>query len=471
MKHVTIIGGGITGVAAAYHLQKLSREKGVQVEYSLMEASGRLGGKVATDTVNEFIIEGGPDSFIVDKPWCLNLCKEVGLGDQLIPSNEIQKKVYVLRKGKCVAFPSGFRLTIPTEFGPFVTTPLISPFGKLRMAMDYLIPPRKENGDESLGQFIRRRFGSEALERFAGPLMAGIFVSDPEKLSIMSTFPRFAEMEKEFGSLIKAARHVRKLPRPAHQPQAAGNAMFNTLKGGMQSLIAALEKRLEGDIRLNCPAVGIHHRHGKFEIQLKGADSYISSDAVILALPAFHAAKLIEHVNPDLAGKLNAIRYVSTATVSMAYLKSDLPASLTLDGYGVLVPPSEKMNIIACTWASTKFKHRAPPDCVLLRAFIGGYRDEALSERPDDDLVGMVRGDLEAIFGIEAEPILHRIFRWPKGNPQYDVGHLDRVNEIHAIAATVPGLHLAGSAFRGIGMPDCIRNAQNTVDVILGELT
>lgn len=471
MKHVTIIGGGITGVASAYYLQKLAREKNLPIEYTLMEESGRLGGKVITDTVNDFIIEGGPDSFIVDKPWCLKLCQEVGLGDQLIPSNELQKKVYILRKGKCVPFPSGFRLTIPTEFGPFVTTPLISPFGKLRMAMDYLIPPRMDNSDESLGQFIRRRFGKEALERFAGPLMAGIFVSDPEKLSIMSTFPRFAEMEREFGSLMKAARHVRKLPRPAHQPQAAGNAMFNTLKGGMQSLITAMEKRLEGDIRLNSPAVGLKHRDGKFEVQLKGSTSYLSTDAVILALPAYHAARLVQHLNPELAGKLNAIRYVSTSTVSVAYLKSDLPANLTLDGFGVLIPPGEKRKIIACTWASTKFKHRAPADCVLLRAFIGGYRDESLAEKPDDELMTIVREDLDGIFGISADPILHRIYRWPKGNPQYDVGHLDRVNEIHALAATVPGLHLAGSAFRGIGMPDCVRNAENTVDVILGEIS
>jgi oxygen-dependent protoporphyrinogen oxidase len=228
--------------------------------------------------------------------------------------------------------------------------------------------------------------------------------------------------------------------------------------------------RLDGDIRLNCSASSIRHQDKKFQIHLKGAAAYQSSDAVIVAVPAYHAARLIEPMNEKLGTMLKAIRYVSTATISVAYLKEDLPANLTLDGFGVIIPPSEKRRIIAVTWASTKFKHRAPADCVLMRVFVGGYDNEALAEQPDDQLLKMIGEEFEDIFNIRAAPVLHKIYRWSKGNPQYDVGHLDRVNEIHALAATIPGLHLAGSAFRGIGMPDCIRNAQNTVEVLLGEL-
>ncbi|HEY8240254.1 MAG TPA: protoporphyrinogen oxidase, partial [Kiritimatiellia bacterium] len=469
---VIIIGGGITGLAAAYYLQKRSREAGLPVSWTLMESSTRLGGKIITDTRDNFIIEGGPDSFIVDKPWAVDLCHEVGLGEQLIPSNEIEKKVYVLRKGRCVEFPSGFQLSIPTRLGPFLTTPLITPAGKLRMAMDLLIPARKDATDESLADFIRRRFGHEALDRFAGPLLAGIFVSDPEKLSILSTFPRFVAMEKEFGSLIRAARNVRRLPPPEKVNRPAGRAMFNSLKGGMQSLVTAITKRLEGDVRVNCSVTAIDRREGHLRVQVAGAAAaFFNADAVILTTPAYHAARMVEGAVPKLAFRLQSIRYVSTATVSLAFLKEDLPESLMLDGFGVMIPPSERRRLIACTWASTKFKHRAPPDCLLLRAFIGGYRDEELAERPDDELLRMVAEELEEMFGIKAAPVLHRVYRWTKGNPQYDVGHLDRVAEMEKLAAELPGLYLAGSAYRGIGMPDCIHQAGDTVDKVLNALT
>jgi oxygen-dependent protoporphyrinogen oxidase len=471
MKHVIIIGGGITGLAAAYYLQKRSRERGLAVTYTLMEGTPRLGGKVVTDRYNDFVIEGGPDSFVVDKPWCVELCHEVGLGDQLIPSNEIQKKVYILHKGRCIPFPTGFQLSIPTKIGPFITTPLITPAGKLRMAMDLLIPGRKDPADESLADFIRRRFGHEALERFAGPLLAGIFVSDPEKLSMLSTFPRFAAMEKEHGSLIRAARNARRkgpAPQQEKKPQAAGRSMFNSLRGGMESLIAALQKNLDGDIRLNCRVGAIDRQERRLRVQIEGAAAaFFSADAVILTTPAFQAAHMVEASLPKLAFRLREIRYVSTATVSLAYLKEDLPASLNLDGFGVLIPPTEKRRIIACTWASTKFKHRSPPDCVLLRAFLGGYRDESLAEQSDADMLRTVTDEFGSLFGIKAPPILNRIFRWTKGNPQYDVGHLDRVGEMEKLASELHGLHLAGSAYRGIGMPDCILQARETVDKVL----
>jgi oxygen-dependent protoporphyrinogen oxidase len=247
MKHIAIIGGGITGLAAAFYLRREAEARGQEVRCTLLEAQPRLGGKIITDRVNEFTIEGGPDSFIVDKPWCLQLCHDAGVGDDLIPSNELQRKVYVLRKGRLVEFPTGFRLTVPTELLPFARSSLISPLGKLRMLGDLVIPPRREGGDESLAAFIRRRLGEEALDRIAGPLLGGIFVSDPERLSMDSTFPRLQAMEREYGSLIRAARAVRNLPPPTPKLRAAGNAMFNSLKHGMGGLVDALCRQIQAD--------------------------------------------------------------------------------------------------------------------------------------------------------------------------------------------------------------------------------
>ncbi len=460
-RHVTIIGGGIAGLAAAYYLQKKS---GGDFSYTLLEAGNRLGGKIITERVDEFMIEGGPDSFVTEKPGCLQLCHELGLADQLIPTNELQRKIYVLRNGNLVPFPSGFRLTIPTELKPFLLSPLISPFGKIRMAMEYFLPPRRDVSDESLASFIRRRLGHEALDRIAGPLMAGIFVSDPERLSMQGTFPKFIEMERTFGSLIKAARAARHHPPPPN-PLASGNSMFNSLKGGMETLVDALRARLEGEVRLNASVRSIKRSGPRILVALD-ADK-LETDDVILAVPAYQAADLIPSLDHKLSGLLRSIRYVSTTTVSLAYLRADIPARGNLDGFGVLIPASEQRDLIACTWSSLKFKHRAPEGCVLLRAFVGGWRDEAKAQLPDQELLNLVKREFAALFDITSEPLLSRIYRWPRGNPQYDVGHLDRVDEMEAHAAEIPGLYLAGSAYRGIGMPDCIKNAQAAVDKLL----
>ena len=468
-RRVAIVGAGIAGLATAYYLQKRALEAGQQIRYTLIDAGKRVGGKIVTDHAREFVIEGGPDSFVTDKPWCLALCHELGLSELLIPNNQLENKVYVLYRGKLVQLPSGFRLSIPTQFKPFLLTPLISPLGKLRMAMEYFLPPRPADGDETLGQFIGRRLGREAVDKFAGPLMAGIFVSDPDRLSMRGTFPTFLEMEKKYGSLIRAARALKKNPPKRSGLPAAGNAMFNTLKGGMYHLVEALRERLTGTILQETSVTSISRNPGGFEVALSGGQQdVLTFDDVVLAIPAHRAAGLVAPLHEDLSGMLGAIRFVSTATCSLAYLLDDIPADRPLDGFGVLIPASENRKLIACTWASTKFKHRAPPGCVLLRAFVGGYRDEALAEQDEDALVEMVRDEFAALFGITATPMLSKVYRWPKGNPQYDVGHLDRVANIEALADTVPGLHLAGSSYHGVGMPDCITSAIKVVDRIVG---
>ncbi|HMP75471.1 MAG TPA: protoporphyrinogen oxidase [Kiritimatiellia bacterium] len=469
MKHITIIGGGITGLAGAFYLQREIAARGLAARYTLVEAGPRWGGKIVTEREREFTIEGGPDSFIVEKPAGLQLCHDVGLGDDLIPSNEIEKRVYVLRNGRLVPFPTGFRLTIPTQLMPFVFSPLISPVGKLRMAGDFVLPRRRETGDESLGSFIRRRFGRECLDRIAGPLLGGIFVSDPERLSMQATFPRLQAMEREYGSLIRAARAVRRLPRPTGGPRAAGTAMFNSLRHGMGSLVEAVTRKLDGDLRLNSPIRSITWREGRAVIQPETGEGW-TSDAVIATTPAAHTAALLEQAHPTLAANLRAFRYVSTATISLAYLLDDIPRERPLDGFGVMIPACEGRSLIAITWASTKFRHRAPDGCVLIRTFVGGHTNEAMAGWPEDELLAVVRRELESILGIRAEPLFHRIYRWSKANPQYDVGHLDRVAELERAAATLPGLHLAGSSYRGVGIPDCVQGARKAVEALAAKL-
>ncbi len=465
-RQVVVVGGGITGLAAMYYLEKRAREQGVLLQCTLFEASDRVGGKVISRTTGDFVVEGGPDSFVTDKPWALELCHELGLADELIPCNTQDNTIYIMRRGELYMFPAGFRLAIPTRVMPFLASKLISWPGKIRMGLEYFLPGRPADGDESVGSFIGRRFGREAVELFGGPLMAGIYVSDPYKLSMRGSFPRFLEMERNWGSLIRAARAMKKLPRtPQKGPAPAGHAMFNSLKGGMQQMVDALRDSISGDIKLNTRLHALERVDGRWHLQTSSGD--LRADEVIITLPANRTAELVAPWHPELRDALRGIRFVSTATVSLAYLREDLPADRSHDGFGVVIPAGENRKIIACTRCSTKFKHRAPSDAVLLRAFVGGYYYEALAEQGEDELIELVRDEFAAIFGISAEPVLSDVYRWPKGNPQYDVGHLERAENMMRLADTCPGLYLAGSSYHGVGMPDCIKSALKAVDAIM----
>ncbi|RME77846.1 MAG: protoporphyrinogen oxidase, partial [Chloroflexi bacterium] len=454
--------------ATAFYLQKNSREAGQPVRYTLLEAGPRFGGKIITDYEDGFVIEGGPDSFLTQKPWGLQLCRDLGLTDRLIPTNDHQRNVYVVVKGRLVPFPGGFRLAIPTEFIPFALSPLISPWGKLRMAMDLFIPPRREDGDESLASFFRRRLGSEAVDKIAGPMMGGIYTADAERLSIQSTFPMFPELERKYGSLIRAMRAAKKnRPAPAN---GRPTSMFTSLRGGMQELVDTLVSRLEGDLRLSSPVAAVRWLNPGFEIAFDAPGTpSLRTDAVVLAVPAYIAARLVEPLSAELAGKLRQIRYLSTVNLSLAYRRADLQGR-DLDGFGFMVPKSEGRQIQACTWSSTKLGYRVPPDGALIRVFMGGEGRETHVDLPDEELLAVARSELADIMGLAAEPVTYRIFRWPRANPQYDVGHLDRVSEMEQMAARFPGLYLTGSAFRGIGLPDCIKSALATVDQVLAQV-
>ena len=336
------------------------------------------------------------------------------------------------------------------------------------MAMDYFVSPLKDDRDESLGQFIGRRMGREAVEKFAGPFMAGIYVSDPDRMSMKSTFPQFLAMEKKHGSLIKAALAAKKNPPRRKGLPAVGNAMFNSLRGGMQTLVDSLTGELQSETLLRTTVQSIEKIDDRFSLKLAGLhEGTIEADDIVLAVPARVAGPLLDGMHHDLAEKLSAIRYVSTATVSLAYLKNDVPPDRPLDGFGVIISPRENRRIIACTWTSTKFKYRAPPDSILIRVFVGGYKDEAFAEQDEEAIATLAREEVAIIMGIHSKPIFTNVFKWPKGNPQYDVGHAERVAHIEKLTGEIIGLHLAGSSYHGIGIPDCIKSALKVVDRIL----
>ncbi len=464
--HITIIGGGIAGLATAYYLQEKSKIQGKSIQYTLLERDDRWGGKIATATVEGFLIEGGPDLLLTQKPAGIQLCKDLGLGNRLIPTNNDRQRTFLVQKGKLVPFPSDFSL-VPTRFWPFATTKLFSWPGKIRMGLDFFIPARKQNGDESLASFIRRRFGQEAVDKIGGPMLAGIHSADPEQLSLQSTFPMFAAMEKQHGSLIKAMKEARK-KRPPTPPGGTPPAMFNSLIGGLGEIVDAITERLSGDLRNNVDVSAIQKNNNGFEIIVNGQP--LQTDAVVLATPAYAAGHLIAQFAPELAQKLNAIRYVSTATISLGYRKTDVETQHNFEGFGFLVPKPEGRRISGCTWVSTKLNHRAPEDGVLVRTFVGGTGQEDLVDLGDDELVSLSREELSDLMGLNAKPQFARIFRWHKGRPQYDVGHLDRVAEMEKLAVQIGALYLTGSAYRGSGVPDCVRQAIETVDKILASI-
>ncbi len=465
MRKVAIVGGGITGLAAAYFLQE--RGHGT-VDYRLIESAPSYGGKIVSARENGFIVEGGPDSFITQKTAALDLCRVLGLDNQLIGTNNAARQVFVWSRGRLRPMPEGVMLIVPGKITPFLKSSLISWRGKLRMGLDTVIPPRRGDGDETLAHFVRRRLGAEALDKIAEPMIAGIYVADAESLSLKSTFPRFLDMEQKYGSLIRGVMLQRRAGSGSNGHSANGNSapyMFMTLTGGLQQLTEALVARLHPEsLSVNRRVVALNREAEAYELTLDDGNP-IRADVVVLATPAYVTAELLREMDPALASALQQLRYVSTATVSLGYKRVEVKHPL--DGFGFVVPRSEGRKIIACTWSSTKFNYRAPEDHVLLRAFVGGAHAEYLAEQDDDALAGMVRTELSAMMGIQATPVLTRVYRWHKANPQYEVGHQERVASIDRLVGRHPGLYIAGAAYRGVGIPDCIQDGAHVADQIV----
>lgn len=466
---VTIVGGGIAGLSTAWYLQKAG------ISYMVLEQGTRWGGKLVSEQVTlpdgeQFVVEGGPDSFITQKPWGAALARELGLGARLLGTNEKLRQTYVLHKGRPKPLPDGVLMIVPTKFKPFVFSSLISPWGKLRMGMDLFIPPRKESSDETLAEFVRRRLGDECLDKIAEPLMSGIYNAEADKQSLLATFPRFRELESKYGSVTKgmlASQQARRSAATAAtaggqaQPTAKPLSAFVSLPSGIEELTATLVTQLTGDLHLHT-AVNSIEAHARGYILNLSSGAQVQAGAVVLATPAFAAADLVRLHAPTAADLLESIRYVSTGTVSLAYRTADAPNPL--NGYGLVVPASARRPINAVTLSSVKFEQRAPADCILLRVFFGGSRSPQSMELDDTTLLATVRGELAQLLGIRAEPLFHRIYRWQRSNPQYDVGHLDR---IAAIESDLPaGLYVTGSAYRGVGIPDCIKQGQETAERI-----
>ncbi len=472
MKHVVVIGGGIAGLATAYYLQTRAR---VAVNYTLLESAPWLGGKIVSACENGFVIEGGPDSFVTYKPQALELCRELGLYEQLIGTNDAARRIFVWSCGRLHPLPDGVTLMLPTKLVPFLKSPLISWRGKLRVGMEFLIPRKKDDGDESLAQFVERRLGKEALDKIAEPMIAGIYVADAEELSLQSTFPRFLDMEKTYGGLLRGVIAQRRAPANQRSSNAPGNGQehgnrqaststFMTLRHGVQQLTDALVERLDAaSVWTNQRVVQVTHESDAYAVGLANG-ALVRADAVVFATPSYVTAELVRDLDQELGAQLAQIRYVSSATVSLGFKRREL--SHPLDGFGFVVPRRAKRKLLACTWSSTKFKYRAPAEHVLLRAFLGGAHNEQLVEQDEHALIETARDELRALMGITAVPILTRVYRWHKANPQYDVGHLERVAAIQARAAQHPGLYLVGSAYLGVGIPDCIADGARAAHAI-----
>ena len=463
MNKIVIIGGGIAGLSAAYY----STKRAPSAQITLLESDSRWGGKIITDRATfddgQFIIEGGPDTFLATKPYATALCKELGLGERLHGTNPNQKNTYVLHRNKLELLPDGLAMMIPTNVQAILKSRLVSWFGKARMGFDFVQPAKSHNGDESLGAFVSRRLGREAYENLIEPLMSGIYAGDGDQLSLASTFPYLRDLEIKYGSLALGALQMRK--QSNGKSVQGSRSAFLTPTTGLAEIVEALVKHLQVsnvDLRLNTSVYQISRNDSRFLVELKNGTS-LDSNSVILATPAFVSATLLASLNPTLASDLQSIPYASTATVSLAYRQSDLPREL--DGYGYVIPRREGRKALACTWTSTKFPHRAPEGYALIRVFVG----RAGQDIPwnENDLLALAKEELNLTLGISAEPILSRVFMWDKAMPQYNLGHPEILKRIDAELENFSGLALAGNGYRGIGIPDCIHSGELAVERVL----
>jgi oxygen-dependent protoporphyrinogen oxidase len=466
--HVVVLGGGITGLAAAHRLLHARGAPAPDLRITLVEAGDRLGGKIVTERVDGFVIEGGPDSFLATKPRGIGLCAELGIGDRshVQGVRTQRRRAFVLWRGRLHDLPEGLSGLVPTRLGPLARSSLLSPLGKARVALDTLLPTRRTPGDESLGGFIRRRLGREAWERLVEPLMAGIYAANGDQLSLVATFPHLREAERRYGGLIKGVLAAR---REASAPSPAPRSPFLTPAGGLDALVTALEQRLrDGEVVLvrGDPAVGVTSSGPGFTVQLAGGA--IQADAVIVATPAHAAADLLATCDPGLSAELAAIPHASTAIVTLAYRREEI--AHPLDGHGYVIPRAEGSPILACTWSSRKWAGRAPEGWELIRVFIGRAGQEDMLAADDQTLVTLAVQELSARLGVTSPPSLTRVHRWPRGMPQYLLGHPERVARIEAAVRKHPGLYLAGNAFHGVGLPDCIASGERAADAATAHL-
>ncbi len=484
-RRIAIIGGGIAGLSSAWTLEK-ARRSGQPIEYHLYEGSGRLGGVVASETIDGCVVEGGPDSFLTEKPAAAELCRELGLGDQLLGSNDAERRTYILVRNRLISLPDGLMFMVPTKLFPTALTPLFSWSTKLRMAREFLFPPAPATEDESVAAMTRRHFGQETVDRLVSPLLSGVYGGDASQLSVRAVLPRMVEMEEKHGSLSRAMLAARKkggaphsgANRPSRNSEAArARSLFTTLRGGMQQMVDAVAARLApGSIHLSTPVRSIVHNSEyctdpkpdctySCGWTLETASGQESFDGLIVALPAWTAASLLRPVDRLLADLLAEVPYSSSITVNLGY---DIERLHGLPpGFGYLVPATEKRRMLACTFVHAKFAGRMPAGKGMLRCFMGGTGNDRLLEESDAALTETALRELSEVLGLRAQPSFVRIHRWRKAMAQYGVGHLERMQQVRETVAHLPGFALAGNAYQGIGVPDCIRTGQQAAETLL----
>jgi oxygen-dependent protoporphyrinogen oxidase len=452
-----VVGGGITGLAAAQRLAE------VGAPFLLVEALPRLGGKIVTEHQDGFVIEGGPDCFLASKPAGVALVHMLGLGERLCGTSAANRRTYVKRAGRLHQLPEGITGLVPSRVGPLLRTRVLSLGGRLRAGCEALLPGRSSADDESIARFVTRRFGAEAYDWLVEPLLSGIYAGDGESLSLAATFPQLVSLERERGSILRAMLGRRSGTDPHDEP-----AGFVTPAGGLSEIVEALAARLPPtSVCCGVAVTGIERRAAQYRVTLSD-DTTIDADRLLLATPAHVSAGLLEALDPPLARELNAIPFVSTATVSLAFPASVVPRPL--DGYGYVSPRAEGGPIVACTWTSNKFPHRAPQGHVLVRFFVGRAGREAAVDVSDDALIDIGAAELARLFGVGAAPRLARVFRWHRAMPQYVVGHATRLERIARLSAAHRGLLLAGASYRGVGIPDCIASGWAAAQAALGAL-
>jgi oxygen-dependent protoporphyrinogen oxidase len=453
-----IIGGGISGLSAAYSLSRAG------CPAVLIERRPRLGGVIQTEHVDGCVLEAGPDSYLAVKPGATELIRELGLGDQIIGSNDQLRVTYIWRTGRLIPLPDGLMMIAPTKIGPVVRTPLFSWPAKIRMGLEYFRRPQGAVRDRSVAEFIASHFGRESLDYLAEPLLSGVYGGDPGRLSALSVLPRFVELEAKYGSLTRGIWKERAAAARNSQPAAPPGALFCTLRNGLGTLIAELERRIApATTVIRGTAEALQRARAGYRVRTNG--EWLECENVVLACPAYESAALVRGVDGELAALLDQIEYSSSVTLSLVYEKAALPGALY--GFGFLVPKRERRRLAACTWVHNKFSHRAPDNLAVLRCFFGGASDETILEESDESLIAIAREELARMLGLTAEPRFAKIARWPRSMAQYTVGHQERLKRIEARLKQTPGLRLAGNGYYGIGIPDCVKTGRDAAQEII----
>jgi len=454
---IAIIGGGISGLSTAYYLSR----RGIPA--TIFEARPHLGGVIRTEQVEGCTLEAGPDSFLSAKPAALELIRELGLAGQVIGSNDFSRKTYVWKRGRLIPLPEGLMMMVPTKIGPLLSTPLLSWTTKARMGLELLHAPKTHHGDQSVAEFIQEHYGEEAVDYLVEPLLSGIYGGDPRQLSVTAVLPRFVTLAQRYGSLTRGVLAERAQAAAKHN-QAPPAPLFRTLKSGLQQMIEALEASIRDSVTVRqLRAEALERAGNRFRVRAGG--DWLETERVVLACEAHNAAPLAAALDARLAELLGGIAYSSSMTVAVGFDARDLRHRPS--GHGFLVPKKERRRLMACTWVGEKFPHRVPEDKVVARCFLGGMEDAGVLDESDDAIARIVVRELREIAGIEAAPKFLRIHRWPRSMAQYTVGHPQRLAEIQARVEAIPGLELAGNAYEGIGIPDCIRLGKRAAEKLV----